>query len=139
MNKLTRRLSLVCVAIIFGCFAFCSNAIAKDKSTDQGVVDICSVLNHPALYENKVIRIKGNVFAGVDSTNISANGCSGAISITIKDAFYQRAGIHNFYMKLHSHSGSAIATIVGRYMPSDDPSIGHVLDLQEVVSFNLKN
>jgi hypothetical protein len=79
LDKTTEGL-LACMATV--------NREESDRVADQTPVDttVCAVLDNPVVFNNRLVRIRGNFSGNVEYSRLSADGCNGALWFGYGDA-----------------------------------------------------
>lgn len=96
-------------------------------------VSLCKVLDAPQAYANKKIALRGSVYIGMESTNISDSDCPGrAIALKVGDDVYEHADIRDFHRKISGWKMHGYATVAGIFTVNDSPLAPYVLDVKKV-------
>lgn len=104
---------------------------AKERQFES--VSLCKVLDAPQAYVNKKIALRGSVYIGMESTNISDGDCPGrAIALKVGDDVYEHADIRDFHRKISGWKMHGYATVAGIFTVNDSPLTPYVLDVKKV-------
>ena len=96
-------------------------------------VSLCKVLDAPQAYTNKKIALRGSVYIGMESTNISDLDCPGrSIALKVGDDVYEHADIRDFHRKISGWKMQGYATVAGTFTVNNSPLTPYVLDVQKV-------
>lgn len=102
-------------------------------------VSLCKVLEAPQAYANKKISLRGSIYIGMESTNVSDGSCPGrAIALKVGDDVYEHADIRDFHRKISGWKMHGYATVSGIFTISDSPLTPYVLDVKEVSNVTKK-
>lgn len=94
-------------------------------------VSLCKVLNNPGAYANKKISLRGSVYIGMESTNVSDDDCPGkTITLRVGDNVYEHADIRAFHRKVSGWKMHGYATVAGTFAITGSTVAPYVLDVE---------
>lgn len=77
---------------------------------------VCDIQAEPGMFDGKEVVVRGQVYAGVDVTNISDPRCPGeAVQLTVSDRISKHRDIRSFERGLRVYGMRAVATVIGRF------------------------
>ena len=77
---------------------------------------VCDIQAEPVTFDGKEVVVRGQVYAGVDVTNVSDPRCPGqAVQLTVADRTSGHRDIRRFERGLRVHGMRAVATVIGRF------------------------
>jgi hypothetical protein len=77
---------------------------------------VCEITAQPAEFEDVDVSVRGGIYAGMETTNISDASCPGAgIQLSVTEAISRHKDITAFERGIRRHEMHATATIVGRF------------------------
>lgn len=111
-----------------------ASAATRNAAPEIVSTDVCSVLDSPETFVNRVIRLRGFVYLGVDHMNVSDRACPGrGIELAIKsDPIFKQKDVYHFYMQLNHQGRMGIATITGLLQSDPSPLTPYILSIQHV-------
>lgn len=102
-------------------------------------VGLCKVLEDPGAYANSKISLRGAVYIGVESTNISDHDCPGkTIALKVGDDVYEHADIRAFHRKVSRWKMHGYATVAGTFTINHSPLLPYVLNVEKVSNVTQK-
>jgi hypothetical protein len=105
------RPSLVFVAIVLQ-----AGSCAWAFATEPLQTSVCDLSAKPDAFDGKEIAVHGQVYAGVDVTNISDPRCPGrAVQLTVADRVSDHRDIRTFERGLRAYGMRAKATVIGHF------------------------
>jgi len=77
---------------------------------------VCDIQTEPGTFDGKEVVVRGQVYAGVDATNVSDPRCPGqAVQLMVADSISGHRDIRSFERGLRVHGMRAVATVIGRF------------------------
>lgn len=77
---------------------------------------VCEINAQPAKFEGVDVSVRGRIYAGMETTNISDASCPGTgIQLSVTESVSQHKDITAFERGIRLHGMHAIATVVGRF------------------------
>ena len=86
------------------------------SATEPLQASVCDIQAEPGTFDGKGSVVRGQVYAGVDVTNISDPRCPGnAVQLTVSDRISEHTDIRSFERGLRVYGMRAAATVIGRF------------------------
>ena len=77
---------------------------------------VCEITAHPAKFEDVDVSVRGRIYAGMETTNISDSSCPGeGIQLSVSEGVSQHKDITAFERGIRQHEMHATGTVVGRF------------------------
>jgi hypothetical protein len=85
------------------------------SATEPLQASVYDIQAEPGTFDGKEVVVRGQVYAGVDATNISDPRCPGdAVQLTLSERISEHRDIRSFERGLRIHGMRAVATVTGR-------------------------
>jgi len=92
---------------------------------------VCEITAQPAKFEDVDVSVRGRIYAGMETTNISDASCPGAgIQLSVTEGVSRQQDLTAVERGIRQHEMHATATVVGRFhakapvYPFPMPAIG---------------
>ena len=103
-------------SLMFLVFVFLAGSSACASATEPLQTSVCDLSAKPDAFDVKEVAVHGQVYAGVEVTNIGDPRCPGkAIQLTVADAVSNHLDIRSFARGLREYGMRASATVIGRF------------------------
>lgn len=101
---------------VFLLLALLAGAPSYASAMEPIQASVCDIQAEPVTFDGKEVVVRGQVYAGVDVTNISDPRCPGqAIQLTVAERVSGHSDIRSFERGLRRYGMRAVATVTGRF------------------------
>lgn len=77
---------------------------------------VCEINAQPAKFDDVDVSVRGRIYAGMETTNISDASCPGAgIQLSFAEGVWHHTDVTAFERGIRQHGMHATATVVGRF------------------------